>query len=308
MPKPSRPQRRHRPRFQRAAPPPFQLTPRDIAIVREVARHRFLRSTQISAVMNMSHKKTCHRLNRLYHAGYLDRPRVQIEYHVAGGGSAPMVYGLGPKARLLLNVATEVAARRTMRGRSVGRVFLLHTLAIADFRIAIQTAAAVTANIAHLDFDQVLQLAPQPTQTCSNPFAWKVAIDGLVHVSATPDDVFALRLGGNHARNFLVEIDRGTMPIERASFNQTSVLRKLVTYEIARQQRLHARHYGWTSFRVLVLTSSAERAAHIRAAIARSPRLAASPLFLVAAQTEITASTILKPFWIDGSGKSVALI
>ena len=86
------------------------------------------------------------------------------------------------------------------------------------------------------------------------------------------------------------------------------MLRKLVTYEIARQQRLHSRRFGWTSFRVLIVTNTHERADHIRAAITRSPMLAASPLFLVAAQTEITANTILNSIWIDGSGKSVALI
>ena len=245
MPKTLRSNRRHRPRFERAAPPPFQLTPRDIAIVREVARHRFLRSTQISTLMTMPHKKTCHRLSRLFHAGYLDRPRIQIEYHVAGGGSTALVYGLGRRARQLLK-SDDVGGRRTNNNRSVGRYFLLHTLAVAEFRIAVRNGAS-RLNVEVFDDDKVLQLAPEPTRRLLNPFCWRVAIDGLITVSAEPDDVFALRLGQNRPRNFVVEIDRGTMPIERTSFEQSSVLRKLVTYEIARQQQLHTRHYGWTA-------------------------------------------------------------
>src|ERR1700728_4384896 len=94
---------RRRPRFARAATPPsFQITDRDAEIVRQVARHRFLRSTHISQLLNAPHKKILERLSPLYHAGYLDRPRAQLEYHVRGGGSAALVYALGDRGASLL--------------------------------------------------------------------------------------------------------------------------------------------------------------------------------------------------------------
>jgi hypothetical protein len=47
------PARRKR-RFVREAPPAFQLTVRDIALMRLVADHRFLRSTQLSELVQVS--------------------------------------------------------------------------------------------------------------------------------------------------------------------------------------------------------------------------------------------------------------
>src|ERR1700674_2010766 len=44
-----------RPRFRRASEPPaFRLTEDDIVIVRQLARHRFLRSTHIAALIGRS--------------------------------------------------------------------------------------------------------------------------------------------------------------------------------------------------------------------------------------------------------------
>src|ERR1700692_2201969 len=82
----------------------FQLTDRDMEILRQVGRHRFLRSTHISRLLCAPHKKILERLGTLYHAGYLDRPRAQLEYHVRGGGSAPLVHALGNAGARLLSL------------------------------------------------------------------------------------------------------------------------------------------------------------------------------------------------------------
>src|SRR5712691_7660760 len=101
---------RRRPRFQRTnQAPSFQLTERDVEIVRQVAQHRFLRSTQISRLLAASHKKICERLTSLYHAGYVDRPRAQLEYHVRGGGSGHLIYALGNRGARLLASRSDVA-------------------------------------------------------------------------------------------------------------------------------------------------------------------------------------------------------
>ena len=91
-----------RKRFQRDMARPFQITPRDVELVRQVAAHRFLRSTHLSVLVASPHKKVCDRLTALYHAGYLDRPRAQLEYHVKDGGSQPIVYALDARGVRLL--------------------------------------------------------------------------------------------------------------------------------------------------------------------------------------------------------------
>jgi hypothetical protein len=64
-----------RPRFRRAKPPAFRLTDGDLAIIRLVAQHRFLRSTHIAELLGRSLDRTNDRLCRLFHAGYIDRPK-----------------------------------------------------------------------------------------------------------------------------------------------------------------------------------------------------------------------------------------
>ena len=46
-------------------------------IVRQLARYRFLRSPHIAELIGRSLDRTNDRLSRLFHAGYLDRPRAR---------------------------------------------------------------------------------------------------------------------------------------------------------------------------------------------------------------------------------------
>jgi hypothetical protein len=115
------------PRVRRASEPPaFRLTDDDVAIVRQLARHRFLRSTHIAALAGPSLDRTNDRLSRLFHSGYLDRPRAQLDYYPTSG-SLPFVYALADRgARLLIerdgiDFAKSSGAARTARpaGRSL---------------------------------------------------------------------------------------------------------------------------------------------------------------------------------------------
>ncbi|NJO35184.1 MAG: hypothetical protein HC869_20820 [Rhodospirillales bacterium] len=60
----------------------MRLTEDDLAIIRHIAKHRFLRSTHLIRLMpHRSYKKLVERLGALYHNGYLDRPRAQLDYY-----------------------------------------------------------------------------------------------------------------------------------------------------------------------------------------------------------------------------------
>jgi hypothetical protein len=79
-------------RFRRQPEGHLQITERDLAILRHVFRHRFLRSTHLQALFGGG-QGLLRRLAELYHHAFLDRPREQIEFH-AHAGSKPMVYAL----------------------------------------------------------------------------------------------------------------------------------------------------------------------------------------------------------------------
>src|SRR5690242_11809844 len=132
-----------RPRFRRAAaPPPFRLTDDDVEIIRPIAHHRFLRSTHIAALVGRSLDRTNDRLYRLFHAGYVDRPRAQLDYYPTAG-SAPMAYALADRgARLLIERdGFEFAnVEWSRKNREAGRPFIEHQLGIMDFYVALECA------------------------------------------------------------------------------------------------------------------------------------------------------------------------
>src|SRR5712691_8489838 len=133
-----------RPRFRRASQPPaFRLTDDDIVIVRQLARYRFLRSTHIAALIGRSLDRTNDRLSRLFHAGYLDRPRAQLDYYPTAG-SAPLVYALADRGARLLIERYGIAFANvewSRKNREAGRPFIEHQLEIIDFYVALQYAA-----------------------------------------------------------------------------------------------------------------------------------------------------------------------
>jgi hypothetical protein len=304
-----------RPRFSRSdRSPAFRLTERDIEIVRQVARHRLLRSTHVSQLLAAPHKKILERLTALYHACYLDRPRGQLEYHVHGGGSAPLVYALGKTGARLLSLREgmeDVDVEWTHKNRETGREFIQHTLAIADVRVALALACRAHGSVTLMQPDDLLPSLPLETRAARNPWAWRTNVqhDGeLQDIGLQPDYVFALRLPDGRRRAFLVECDRGTMPVKRSSLGQSSMLRKFLAYESTRQRGLHTERFRWKNFRVLVVTANVERAANIRALIERTASLKDSPLFLFTDHTAITTSDILAYRWYNSSNRLHSLI
>lgn len=306
---------RRRPRFFRAeTPPSFQITERDVSIVRHVARHRFLRSTHISALLNAPHKKILERLSSLYHAGCLDRPRAQIEYHVRGGGSAPLIYALGNRGARLLHPPDgydNADIDWTHKNRESGREFILHTLAIADLCVSLTIACRAHGAVRLQYAETLLESAALETRSAPRPWAWRVKVQhrGVVtEVGVVPDLVFALTLPDGRRRAFAVECDRGTMPLERAMLDQTSMLRKFLAYEATRRQAVHTQRFGWKAFRALVVSANGERIANMRALIERAPPLKGSPLFLFAEHSILSPASILGKSWLDAAGTAHALI
>ncbi len=126
---------RRRSRFRRERPPTIVPTERDVAIMHAIDQNRFLRSTHIADLYGDDSKvKLLRRLHKLYHNGYLDRPLAQLDYYQLGGGSKPLVYGITSKGSALLASKRGRGARRIENRAS--RVFLDHTLEIADFMVA----------------------------------------------------------------------------------------------------------------------------------------------------------------------------
>jgi len=264
-----------RPRFQRSPVAlPFKITQRDIEIIRQIFKHRFLNSAQVAQLVSGSRQHTLRRLQALYHHGYLDRPRCQID-HFTQLGTRPLIYGLGNKgARLLDNVCASQMRRLrwSAKNSAAQRIFLNHALQVADIMIAFELACRGEKAIRFIPTDQ-LSLTTALSDT--RPLRWNVSF-AEHEITLIPDAVFALDVhetdGHCERIHYFLEADRGTMPVIRKQFGQTSLLRKLLAYEATWSQGVHRTVLGIDRFRVLTVTTSGERVEHLRDVSSRLQR------------------------------------
>ena len=281
----------------------MQLTKRDREIVRLIHRHRFLRSHQIVALVANSPQQVLRRLKLLYHHGYLERPRAQLEYYERGG-ARPMVYGLSNKGGMLLEQELGATATWSEKNHDIGRMFLEHAILVSDVMVSIELACRQSGDIRLLYEDQ-LALQSKPNQ-----FQWQVKVqDRGVMLGVIPDQVFALEYTDHTGKvqrvYFFLEADRGTMPVVRSGLKQTSFYRKLLAYEATWTQKVHQRKLGIHRFRVLTVTTNAMRVTSLLEACSRLKR--GHGLFLFA-DRKVLEKDPFSPVWQCGKSAKISAL
>jgi hypothetical protein len=305
-----------RPRFRRAdKTPPFRLTDGDVEIVRLLRRHRFLRSPQIAALVGRSLDRTNDRLSLLFHAGYLDRPRAQLD-RFPTDGSSHMVYALANDGARLLKAYDNVPPVRldlSQKNKSTLRPFIEHQLEIMDFYVALQCATRKRSDVTLIHPEDIIAGFPEKTRNDKHPLKLKVKLSdkgetkdfGLI-----PDLVFGLRFSDGSRRCFCVEIDRGTMPITRSNTAGTSFALKMRGYLAAHATSQHEQRYGWKNFRVLTITTDQKRAQSMADVLRKLqlPRGPGASLFFFITRDELKNNSPIATAWRDGNGRNNALI
>src|SRR5215211_272857 len=118
---------------------PCALQPRDVAIVRDVWRYKFLSAPQILELWwpGRSARAGQRRLSKLFEAGYLERFRP-----ISRRGSFPWVYQLGAEGHRLLQRHGSVPAAKRYVARSVYDYSrILHELQLNAWVIAYRRLA-----------------------------------------------------------------------------------------------------------------------------------------------------------------------
>jgi hypothetical protein len=291
------------------------LTPRDLDILRAVYRHRLLRSSHLVALSGGSPQTTLRRLQLLFHHGYLDRPPMQLDWYARG--SEPMVYALVNRGAEMLENLGELkrgGVRWDTKNRNFSRVFLHHTLAIAEVMVAFEVACRIREGVQLIRPEELLAEAPPRTQALRLPFRWQVEVrqgGKPYRLGVEPDRVFGLRFeNGPEPRRrayFFLEADRGTMPIMRKGLAQTSFARKLLAYRETWRQGLHQAHLGIPNCRVLTVTTSRERVENLVEACRALPG-GGSRLFLFTDRERLGGGGILTHEWVNGRGEAARLL
>jgi hypothetical protein len=195
------------------------------------------------------------------------------------------------------------------KNRSVGRVFLEHTLLVADVMVAIELACRRTG--IRLLTSRELAVRDNTTGDLRS-FRWWVNVSKHLKLGVIPDYVFALdfkdRSGAHKRVCFFLEADRATMPVIRKNLSQTSFYRKLRAYEATWSQGLYRFQFGFDRVRVLTVTTSAERVKSLLNACSQLKR--GQGLFLFADRTVLEKpGHILLPLWQTGKGgRTVSLL
>jgi hypothetical protein len=227
-----------------------------------------------------------------------------------------MVYALANRgARLLIERYgihfAKVAWRR--QNQKAGRPFIEHQLEIVHFQLALDRAICDREDIRLMHADEIIDGMPHRRPARPNPFALSVKLThkGISReVGVVPDFVFAFKFLEGAKHSFMVEIDRGTMPVVRSDFEQTSFERKMRAYLTAHAAKQHEQRFGWKTFRVLTVTTDEYRMRSMIDALRRL-HVAHSPgasLFLFATREQLRGGNPVTQIWQDGNGRDIRLL
>ena len=278
-----------------------------------IDQNRFLRSTHIADLYRDHSKvKLLRRLHKLYHNGYLDRPLAQLDYYQRGGGSKPLVYGITSKGSALIASKQGRGARRIENRAS--RVFLDHTLAVADFMVALERSASARSGVRVIYPDEILKRASAARRGKHSPLSWETRITWRgtpTSIWVVPDKMFGLSFSGRprETKYFFLEADRGTMPVVRTDLRRTSFLRKFLSYAATYRDKLHRKRFGMGNFRVLTVTTSKARIDSLTTAYREYIPDVPPNVFLFADHGRVQAADdLLSLSWTNGKGSAVSLL
>jgi protein involved in plasmid replication-relaxation len=251
------------PRFKRCLNiRPIRLTERDVSLLVWTGIHRVLTSVHLRTLLSPgSHQNLLRRLCLLYHHGFLERPRTQIDYFHRGG-SRPMVYTLTPLGARWVEASYDVLSDwlRHSHGAPWGRRYLEHALAVSDILVALFRAGDALNDEVRVLYEHQLDFSRSEPRS----LAWTVDAGPFGKLSVIPDRVVQLRTFTDENESpervtCFIEADRGTMPVTRRDNRQSSILRKLIAYETSWRKGLLQKRYPTDRFRVLIVTTNPAR-------------------------------------------------
>jgi Replication-relaxation len=304
--------------------PELNITPRNLALLAYVAKHRLISSDDLARLDGGSAQNVKRELRRMWESGYILRPTAQTRT-IAITGPQPMVYGMSNKgARLLrdhghlINLDSDFSENC----RRAGITFIDHGVAQSRFMTAIEIAQRNRSDITLVDAAAIIACAPEKTRRAKHRLKWTAAVPdgrgGEAPASLVSDDLFALMFGDGTASYFLVEIDRGQMPVRRHAGSRSEVVNgkrrlrtyykhKLASYYHGWRQRRHVEQFGIEQIRVLTVTTSQKRIETMLDALSDVTKGKGSELFLFIDEERLRSTNPLDAEWITGKGNLARL-
>lgn len=227
-------------KFERSQKPlNFQIGPKDILILQDLAAHKFLDSKHISALHpEMKERSLQSRLYLLFHGGLIDRPTSQFTYFQK---AAHIVYSLTKKGAELVS-HNKGNVNQARQPKDTGVSFLQHSLMISNFKTILELALKESGK--------------------AKLYAWREskAIDAIYsdgeRLPIAPDAFFTIE-DKDYLMHFFLEVDRSTMALER-------MIKKFKGYWDWRAEGGHKQKLKISNFRVLTVALTEERKENLR--------------------------------------------
>lgn len=300
--------------FERPQEPrPMRVTMRDVALLENIGRLRLASAAQLAALDGGSGQNVSRALLALWENGYVERPVAQAASRLLYEGSRPVIYGLTRKGAALLRTHGHDVRRRLLDGidkeRGAGWRFIEHTVSISEFMVGLELALRDRSDLRLLERGEILEDAPKSRRDRLVRVEASIRIGGVLKKNAVvPDALFGLRFNDEEESYFMLEIDRGEMPVERyRNAQRTYFAKKMLTYYEANRQQRHKHDLGIENFRVLTVTTKANRVEQMLKALAGITEGRGSNIFLFADQAALAASNPIDLEWISGKQQLVRL-
>lgn len=261
-----------RPTFERVRKkkdlPPFRLEETDVDLLAAHGRHRVLDTDQLARLVGREKRRVLHRLYCLHQHGYIIRPKSQIPTpaHMGKGDGRPVLSVLSRKGLVVL------AERRGFPGQTfdpaAGKGSLEHERGASEVMLRLELGAGPERELAW--WHEMAPAFPEHRDRKGDRFRVRLRFAGQDHALWLRPDRYVTMIDRTKPEEksrkaFLLEKDRGTMPLERPSLAQSSILRKLLGYSRFYIDRTYAECFGFRGFRVLFVTESKQRCENMRA-------------------------------------------
>lgn len=272
----------------------MRVTPRDIALLQNIARFRLASSRQLARLDGGSAQNVSRALLALFENGYVERPVAQVASRLLHNGSRPAIYGLTRKGARLLGDQGYDVRRNLLDGidkeRGARWRFIEHAVSITEFFVRLEMAARTRQGVRILNRDEILEDARSSIRERQTRIEATVRLDGVLRRNAViPDALFGLRFNDEEENYFMLEIDRGEMPVERyQDLYRTYYAKKMLTYYEASRQQRHVHDLGVNAVRVATVTTTPERVEQMLDALKRITDGRGSSMFLL-------TSSLLRP-------------
>jgi hypothetical protein len=169
------------------------------------------------------------------------------------------------------------------------------TVSISEFMVRLELALRGRSDVRILERGEILEDAPKTNRDRMVKLEASIRLGGALRQNAiVPDALIGLRFTDETESYFMLEVDRGEMPVERyKNAQRTYFAKKMLTYYEANRQQRRVHDLGRHNFRVLTVTTTSELLERMLSALGGITEGKGSNMFLFADVVKLAADNPL---------------